>query len=175
MKTVIYGAACSLDGFIAGPDDGVDWLKWSDEVAALSAETFAAVDTVVMGRRTYEVALRLGTRSYPGVRNIVFSKTLAPDQHKEVEVIADDAESVVREMRQEAGPGICVMGGGRLAAALLAAGLIDEIGVNVHPVLLGKGIPFLAHVTRRIDLERIACRPLQHGCVYAYYRVIRSD
>ncbi|HJU64155.1 MAG TPA: dihydrofolate reductase family protein, partial [Gemmatimonadaceae bacterium] len=98
MRKVTYGAACSLDGYIARADHGVDWLHWSEQVQALSNEYWATIDTVIMGRRTYEVAVAIGTRAYPGVRNIVFSRTLEASAHPEVEVIDADATEYVRAL-----------------------------------------------------------------------------
>lgn len=175
MRHVIYGAACSLDGFIAREDHGVDWLRWSDDVGAITEATLRDVDCIVMGRKTYEVALRSGMRAYPGYRNCVFSRTLAPDPAGAVEVIAEDAAVAVRRLRSEEGGRICVMGGGELASGLLNAGLIDEIGLNIHPILLGRGIPMFPLRDRAIDLELVESRVIQHECVYVLYRVKRGS
>jgi dihydrofolate reductase len=171
VRRIIYGAACSLDGFIATEDHGVDWLRWSDDVAAITEATLRGVDTIIMGRRTYEVAVRSGTRVYPGYRNCVFSRTLPREAAAEVEVITEDAAVAVRRMKQAEGGGICVMGGGELASTLLDAGLIDEVGLNIHPVLLGRGVPMFPRRDARIDLELVEARPIAQGCVYALYRV----
>jgi dihydrofolate reductase len=87
MRRTIYGAAMSLDAYIAGPDGEVDWLQWNDEVAEISKETWKRVDTVLLGRKTYEVAVRNGMRAYPGVRNIVFSRTLRPNSAMNVTIV----------------------------------------------------------------------------------------
>jgi dihydrofolate reductase len=63
------------------------------------------------------------------------------------------------------------MGGGDFAKTLFEAGLIDEIGFNVHPVLLGAGIPIFHEMSRQIDLELLECKPLRNGCVILTYRV----
>jgi dihydrofolate reductase len=74
MRTVTFGGANSLDNFLARPDHAVDWLRWGDEVAEITAAYWKTIDTVLMGRKTYEVARASGvTGGYPGVRNIVFS------------------------------------------------------------------------------------------------------
>ena len=172
MRCVIYGGACSLDGYIAGPRDEVDWLSWTEDVAAISNALWQRIDTVVMGRRTYEVAVRGGNRSYPGVANIVFSRTLSPPDWPEIEVVTEDAVSFMRRIKYEEGGDICVMGGGQLAGSLMAAGLIDEIGVNIQPIVLGRGIPLLRGLDRRISLELLEARVLTGGCVYALYRVV---
>lgn len=173
MRTVTFGAANSLDNFIARHDHATDWLTWDDEVAAISGEYWKTIDTVVMGRKTYEVALKLGTTSYPGARNIVFSRTLTPPPNAEVEVVRNDAVDFIRTLKQESGKGICVIGGGELAHSLFEADLIDEVGVNIQPVLLGSGIPMFLPSTKQLDLELVEHRPLKAGSVYLHYRVKR--
>ena len=78
---------------------------------------------------------------------------------------------LIRRLKEEEGKDICVMGGGLLAKSLFEAGLIDEVGLNIHPVLLGSGIPLFLEMNRRIDLELIASKPFENGCVYVLYRV----
>lgn len=175
MRKVLYGAASSLDGFIAARDDVLDWLLWNDEVAGISAASLEGVDTMIMGRRTWEVGRAAGTPHYPGYRNVVFSRTLAPGSAPGVEILDGDVADVVRRMKREPGGGICIMGGGQIGAALLAAGLVDEVGVNIHPVLLGSGVPMfplMGEAGRRTELERLEARPLANGCVFVLYRVI---
>jgi dihydrofolate reductase len=77
----------------------------------------------------------------------------------------------VRELKQRPGKGICVMGGGELAQSLFEAGVIDEVGLNIHPVLLGAGVPFFRDAGRRIGLELAESRVIDGGCVLANYRV----
>jgi dihydrofolate reductase len=173
MRTVTFGCACSLDQFIARPDHSVDFLLWSDDVAAFTAEYWKTIDTVVMGRKTYEVAARMGTTAYPGVRNVVFSRTLARSPHPKVEVVAGDAVAFFRDLKNEAGKGICVMGGGELAKSFFEAGLIDEVGLNIQPVLLGAGIPLFHGMSRQQNLELLEARTLSGGCLLVRYRVNR--
>jgi dihydrofolate reductase len=169
---VLYGAACSLDGFIAGQDDEVDWLHWSSEVAEISNQVLGATDVVLMGRRTYEVALRAGTSAYPNVHNYVFSQSYTSERNiPNLTVVREDAGEFVRELKQRDGRNICVLGGGELARSLFQEGLIDEVGLNVHPVLLGGGIPMFPAGGYRHSLALTEARPLQGGCFYLRYRV----
>src|SRR5262245_14568088 len=139
MRKVTFGGANSLDNFFARPDHSVDWLLWSDEVAAVTAGFWKTIDTVLMGRKTYEVAARSGQAGgYPGVKNYVFSRTL-PEEPRGVTVVREDAAGFVCRLKEQDGKGICLMGGGELARSLFEADLIDEVGFNIHPVLLGAG------------------------------------
>jgi dihydrofolate reductase len=171
MRKVVFGGANSLDNYLARPDHAVDWLLWGDEAAAVMADYWKTFDTILMGRKTYEVALRSGTGAgYPGMKTYVFSRTLA-DPGGGVTVVRDDAAGFVRTLKEQDGKDICLMGGGELARSLFEAGLIDEIGFNIHPVLLGSGVPLFHPMTRQIDLELLECRPFKNGCVYVTYRV----
>lgn len=173
MRKVIFGGANSLDNYFARKDDAVDWLMWSDEVGQIMADYWKTFDTIVMGRRTYEVAVGSGHGggSYPGMKTYVFSRTLKPVSKKNLEITSEDVVKVMSRLKQEEGKDICVMGGGLLAKSLFEANLIDEIGFNIHPVLLGSGIPLFYEMDHQIDLELIECRPLQNGCVVVTYRV----
>ncbi|HKO96035.1 MAG TPA: dihydrofolate reductase family protein [Pyrinomonadaceae bacterium] len=173
MRKVIFGGANSLDNYFARKDDTVDWLMWSDEVGQIMADYWKTFDTIVMGRRTYEVALRSGhgDGSSPGMKTYVFSRTLKPATKKNLEITSEDVVDVVAKLKQEDGKDICIMGGGLLAKSLFEADLIDEIGFNIHPVLLGSGIPIFYEMDHQINLELIECRPLKNGCVIVTYRV----
>jgi dihydrofolate reductase len=173
MRKVTFGGACSLDNRLARPDGTVDWLLWSDEAAAIMTEFWKTVDTVLMGRKTYEVARRMGGHSggYGGVTNYVFSRTLPP-QPDGVTLVHDEAEAFVRRLKEQSGKDICLMGGGELARALFEARLIDRVGLNIHPVLLGSGVPVFHPMSRQITLEREDWRPFANGCVYVSYRVV---
>ena len=174
MRKVIFGGANSLDNFIARKDDAVDWLVWSKEVPQIMKEMWKTIDTVVMGRKTYEVAQRMGGGSSgtAGVKTYVFSRTIKKPNTKKLFFVAEDAAEFVRRLKEEEeGQDICVMGGGILAKSLFEADLIDEIGFNIHPVLLGSGIPLFYEMSRQIDLELKECRQLSSGCVLLKYTV----
>lgn len=175
MRKVTFGGANSLDNFIARKDDSVDWLMWNDEVTEIMKDYWATIDTVVMGRRTYEVAMAMAGSvdqgAYPNVKSYVCSRTLKQDEVKGAELISEDAADFVRRLKNEEGKDIIVMGGGILARSLFEADLIDEIGFNVHPVLLGSGIPLFYEMTKQIDLELVKCQELKNGCVVLTYKV----
>lgn len=173
MRKVIFGGAISLDNFIARTDGAVDWLLWSKELNQIMKEKWATIDTMVMGRKTYEVAQRMGGGpDHPGVKTYVCSRTIKEPNSKELTFIADDAAVFVRRLKEEElGNDILVMGGGLLAQSLFEADLIDELGFNIQPVLLGSGIPLFYEMPRQIDLELQECRQLSKGCVYVTYKV----
>ena len=169
MRKVTVGGATSLDNFIARKDDAVDWLLWDKEVNSIMQSYWKTIDTVLMGRRTYEVTSQKG--GYPGVKNYVFSRTMKKSPSKKVELVRDDAAKFVRQLKKQNGKGICVIGGGLLAKSLFEANLIDEVGFNVHPVLLGSGIPLFHEMKKQINLELLKCQQFSNGCVVLSYRV----
>jgi dihydrofolate reductase len=175
MRTVTYGAACSLDGFITGPNESIDWLHWSNDVSEVMANYWKSADTVIMGRKTYEFATKGGGGGggMPGITaTYIFSRTLTSiPKKKGVHLVRDNAGDFVRALKQKDGKGICVLGGGDFARSLLEAGVVDEIGLNIHPVLLGSGVPFFLDAGRRISLELKENRTIDGGCVLATYRV----
>jgi dihydrofolate reductase len=173
MRKVTFGGANSLDNFIARSDHRADWIMWSDEAAAVMADYWKTIDTVLMGRKTYEVTLGSGQgyHGYPGVKFFVFSRTLPERSFGPLTLVSKDVVEFTRELKNQAGKDICVMGGGLIAQPLFEAGLIDEIGFSIHPLLLGSGIPLFHPMSRQIDLELAECRSFKNGCVLVKYLV----
>jgi dihydrofolate reductase len=171
VRKVTFGGANSLDNYLARADHAVDWLLWGEEAAAVMADYWRTSDTILMCRKTYEVALRSGHAGYPGLTTYVFSRTLPAGPRDGVTIVSEDVVGFVRDLKRQDGKDICLMGGGELARPLLEAGLVDEVGFNVHPVLLGSGIPLFHPMGRQIDLELLECRVFKNGCVLVRYRV----
>ena len=142
MRLVRFGGAVSLDGYIAGPNGEYDWIVMDPEIDF--AEMMNRYDTFLIGRKTFDAMRKMGSygQETPGIQNIIFSRTLKPTDFPKARIEAD-AESVVRELREQPGKDIALYGGGELFRSLLAARLVDHIEVAVIPVLLGDGIPLL--------------------------------
>jgi dihydrofolate reductase len=184
MRTVTYGGAVSLDGFLAAADGALDWLHFSADVQHIIADYWKTIDTILMGRKTYIVSAARGAAKKrravkptkaqaPVIRTYVFSRTLTPIDEPGVDVVASDAAPFVRDLKRRPGKDICLMGGGELAQALLGAGLVDKVGLNIHPVLLGAGVPVFRDPGHRVSLRLTECRPLDGGCILASYDVLR--
>jgi dihydrofolate reductase len=137
-----YQVAVSLDGFIAGPNGEYDWIVPDPSVdfAALYKE----FDTVVMGRKTYDVMkTQGGNGAMPGLHVVVFSRTIAAAEYPGVRILNDDPREIVAELKKKRGRDIWLFGGGELFRSLLDAGLVDTVEVALNPVLLGAGIPLI--------------------------------
>lgn len=171
MRKLSWGAAVSLDLYLAGADEALDWLLWSDDAKAIGAESWAGVDTLLMGRKTFEFAMKGGGGgSSETIRAYIFSTTMA-EAPAGATLVGADAAGFVRALKEEEGGDILVMGGGELASTLIEAGLVDEIGLNVHPLLLGAGTPFFRPMARRVALALVEARPIAKGCVFLRYRL----
>ena len=171
MRKVTLGLANSLDNYIARKDGGSDWLYWDKEIAKISANFMKTVDAILIGRKTYDIMLAFGQTTYPGPRNYVFSRTMKDSPDTNVEIVSADAARFVKAMKRKKGKGICLFGGGELARSLFIADLIDEIVLNIHPLLLGSGIPLFHEMDRQIDLELLHSQTNKRGNLIVSYRV----
>lgn len=173
MRKVIFSLANSLDNYIARKDGAIDWIMVGEEAASVMTEFWKSIDTVVIGRGTYEAVLKSGAPfpTFPGVKNYVLSHTLKESPDKSVEIIGEDAAEFIQKLKTGEGKDIFVMGGGLVAKPLFEADLIDEVGVTIHPVLLGSGIPLFHEINHQIDLELIKSEAFKNGCVSISYRV----
>jgi dihydrofolate reductase len=170
MRRVRYRVAASLDSYIAGPSGEVDWIV-SDRSVDWGA-VYAEFDTVLLGRRTYELTQQPGAPAWPpGWQVYVFSKTLPSTAHHGIAFVAADAAVAVGALRAEAGRDIWLFGGSALASSLLAAGLVDVVEVTIVPVLLGAGIPLLAAGTPRTSLTLTGSQAYPSGIITLRYEV----
>jgi dihydrofolate reductase len=173
MRRVRYRVAASLDGYIAGPNGEIDWIVHDPGVDF--ASLYAGIDTVLLGRRTYELTRQPGAPAWPaGWRLYVFSRTLDAAAHPAVTVVRADAGAAVAALRAEPGRDIWLFGGGSLCASLLAAGVVDQVEVAVMPVLLGRGIPLVAPEAPRSRLALTQSDVSPSGIVSLHYDVQRA-
>ncbi len=166
MRKVRYSVAASLDGYIAGPRGEYDWITMDPEIDF--AALFESFDTVLMGRKTFEVA---GGGGDPRMKTYVFSRTLRPQDHPGVTVVADKAEETVAALRAGSGKDIWLFGGGLLFRSLARAGLVDRVEVGVMPVLLGGGVPLLPPPADQVQLKLAGHKVYKSGIVGLEYAV----
>jgi dihydrofolate reductase len=171
-RRVRYSVAMSLDGYIAGPDGEADWIVMDPEIDFKAL--FADFDTILVGRRSFEAMAGQGGGSMPGMKTIVFSRTLRQSDHPKLTIIAGDEAEALAALREKPGKDIWLFGGGLLFRSLLDAGLVDAVEVAVVPVLLGGGIPLLPAPARQTTLTLTGHRVYtQTGIVFLEYSVNR--
>lgn len=142
MLEVVYFVASSLDGFIATPDGGVDWLApFEGSGQDYGYSTFYdSIDAILMGSRTYEQSLTFGEWPYPGKPVWVFSKRPLAVAGDDATVTDGRPRDVVDELESRGLRRAWLVGGGTLAGSFRAEGLITEFVISIMPVTLGAGI-----------------------------------
>ncbi|HVJ91339.1 MAG TPA: dihydrofolate reductase family protein [Labilithrix sp.] len=170
-RTSVFLAA-SLDGFIAGTDGAIDWLAIVERAGEdYGAKAFyGSVDTLVMGRKTYDVALSFDEWPYTGMRCVVVtSDTSKASRHGE-EFFSGELATLFERLGAEGSKHIYVDGGTVIAHAL-KANLVDEVTVSVIPILLGEGTPLAPKIGHDVLLELVEHRAFDSGLVQLKYRV----
>ncbi|HSC77561.1 MAG TPA: dihydrofolate reductase family protein [Candidatus Acidoferrales bacterium] len=175
-----YGVGVSLDGYIAAPDGSVDWLERATRKAKGEdfgmGEFFRSIDTVLMGRKTYEIALKMGMGKggYSGMRNYVFSRTLPPGERDGVEFVSGDPAALMARLKQQPGKDIWLCGGGELTREFLKAGALDEIILGIVPVLIGAGRPTFPPEFPETEVELVDVKQYKGGVMGLTYRVLNA-
>jgi len=172
MRKIIAYLATSADGFIARPDGDVAWLdrpRPSDEYGMPAF--LRSVDTVVMGRVTWETGQKLGGTVVEGKRNIILSRTLPFHAVPGARVENIEAAELAKRLRAEKGRNVWLMGGADVFGAFLSAGALDEIIIHIVPVLIGTGIPLLDPTARQIELKLKSTRKFADGVVRLHYQL----
>jgi dihydrofolate reductase len=170
MRRIRYAVAMSLDGYIAGPNGESDWIVMDPEIDF--GALFKSFDTLLIGRRTFEVAMtQSGNGAMPGMRTVVVSRTLRPQDHPGITIVADRVEETVARLRTEPGKDIWLFGGGMLFRRLLEARLVDTVEVAVMPVLIGGGAPLLPPPANQARLKLVGSRAYKSGIISLEYDV----
>jgi dihydrofolate reductase len=141
MRPIVYSLTASLDGYINRADGTLDWISTDLGMPTeeFFREKFSAFDAVIIGRKSYDTMRGMG--AYPGMKNYVVSRSIPPGQRDGFEFVSGDLKAWVEKLKNAPGKKIWLSGGGELAQSFLEAGLVDEIGIAVQPILLGKGVP----------------------------------
>lgn len=168
MQTLQLYIAASLDGYIATPDGGVDWL-FTDQDYGYSS-FYAGIDSIVMGYLSYEKLLSFGEYPYPDKRSYVFSRRADRQVQAPAQLVREDPAAFVRSLKASEGGPLWLLGGGQIVHALRTAGLIDELILAVHPVILGKGIPLFPPGGLRSELWHVETLAYDSGLVQMRYQ-----
>lgn len=171
MRRVKLCVATSLDGYIAGLNEEIDWI-FSDQDYGM-AQFFASVDTVLMGRKSHDLLVRMGQKSYGDFRNVVFSRSPKDPAPEQVEWVTENAAEFVNALKREPGKDIWLFGGGELFMSLLDSGVVDDVTVALHPIVLGSGLSLYPGEWGSTRLQLMDVESFTTGLVLLMYRVDR--
>lgn len=176
MRKIILQLAVSLDGFIEGPDGEFDWC-FTDQDYGM-ADFFKRIDSVFYGRKSYELTLSMqsiadsGMPAFPRLKEYVFSNTLKEVKPGAV-LVTGDIETEVRRIKTAPGKDIWLFGGANLTASLMSLGLVDEMMLAVHPIILGSGKRLFDKSSGRIPLTLTDTKIYSSGLLMLTYDVKR--
>ena len=170
MRKIILSVAVSLDGLIEGPNGEYDWCL-TDQDYGLS-EFFSRVDTMFLGRKSYELFYSSPENSFglPKMKEYVFSNTLEKVKDDAV-LINGDIKTEVAKIKAEKGKDIWLFGGASLTTSLMNLGLVDELMMGIHPIILGSGKPAFQHLDSRTTLTLTRSEKFETGLLMCYYDV----
>jgi dihydrofolate reductase len=179
----------SLDGFFEGRDHDISWHNVDDEAHKFAIMQLRETDTILFGRRTYELfedfwpkaaddpRISQDNLEIAGLINnmnkVVFSKTLTKVEEKEnwrnVKLIRDVNPEEIKRWKQESGKDLDI-GGSNLAVSFAQLGLIDEIRIMVDPIVLGEGTRLFEGIKDKLNLSLLKTRTFKSGNVLLYYQ-----
>lgn len=169
VRKIILYIATSLDGYIAREKGEIDWLFSPDGNDYGYEKMFARIDTVIMGRATFDVSRKLEEKPFAGKRCIVFTRNKKLKNYSNVEYVTQNPVELVEKLQKEKGKDIWIVGGGEIASALLNRDLIDEYYFFVHPIILGKGISLYSHMQKQVTLSLVSAHAFANGLVELRY------
>ncbi len=169
MRRVRYAVVMSLDGYIAGPNGEADWITVDPDFDFTAL--FSQFDTILVGRRTFDTMVAARRVSMPGMKTIVFSRTLRQQDYPEVAIVANDQQETLAALKASPGRDIWLFGGGALFRSLAEDGLVDAVEVRIVPILLGAGVPLFPDSKNRIKLALTSHKVNQTGIVTLEYAV----
>ena len=176
-RKIIVHIATSADGFIARKDGGYDWLNRPRTAGDYGMAAFyKTIDTVLWGRKTYDIALAMtgGPGTGSKIKNYVFTHNPPAKGDKQVEFVNAPVKEFAARLRKEKGKDIWMMGGGGIIGSFLDAGEIDEFIIHVIPTFIGEGIPLIEPRHRNVELKLLESHAYEDGVVKLHYAVKKT-
>jgi dihydrofolate reductase len=161
----------SLDRYIAGPKGEANWITMDPDIDF--SGWFNQFDTILVGRRTFEPMAAASRASMPGMKTIVFSRTLRPEDHPGVLILAEGQIEALALLKASSGKDIWLFGGGELFRSLAEAEMVDTVEVSIVPILLGAGIPLAPATSKWINLSLVRHRIYSSGVITLEYAIRR--
>ncbi|HKF23732.1 MAG TPA: dihydrofolate reductase family protein [Candidatus Angelobacter sp.] len=172
MRKVVLGLGISLDGYIARHDGAVDFLFMPKDYSM--GPFFKRIDVALMGRKTYDVAMKMGGGFGGSMTSYVFSRSLPAGERDGLIFTNQSPERLVGTLRKRNGKDIWLMGGGELARDFLKADLVDELYLGVVPVLLGDGIPLFPSGFPQRNFALTENKTFSKGLITLKYKRVRG-
>jgi dihydrofolate reductase len=181
MRDVILFDAITIDGFFEGPGNDLSWHRVDDEFNEFAWEQIKGCDTIMFGRKTYELMASYWPTAESAADDpvtadlmntwpkIVFSRTLKEAAWANTRLV-NKAIDEVRRLKEQPGKPLIIFGSANMAVSLTAAGLIDQYRLMVMPVVLGKGTPLFQHVETQMEFNRTGTRIFKNGNVLLTYQ-----
>ena len=187
MRKIISFMHISLDGFVAGPNGEMNWIKVDEEIFDYGAKRISEGNTSLYGRVTYQMMEGYWptaadkpdaskhdiehSKWYANVHKVVLSKTMKNDDLANTTVIGDDLVDGINKVKQGEGADILVFGSPKATHSLMQHNLIDGYWLFVNPIILGEGIPLFVNVKDKIKLELLNTRQFTSGVTELNYLV----
>lgn len=185
MRKVISFMHISLDGFVAGPNGEMNWIKVDDEIFNHAGKRISTGDTALYGRVTYEMMENYWPEAgnkpnaskhdiehskwYGQVHKVVLSKTMKETGLENTTIISDNLSEKINEIKQQEGNDILLFGSPTATHALMEQNLIDGYWLFVNPIIIGQGIPLFADIKNKIKLQLLSTHQFTNGVTELNY------
>lgn len=191
MRKLVLFLHASLDGFVEGPNGAMDigWISYDGDLEKYAKEILSTADTVIWGRGTYQLmhgywpSVPSNPSASQHERNhaewidktakIVFSKTLDKVEWNNSRLVKEDIEEEIKNLKQQPGKDMVILGSPRIAHHLMQLDLIDEYKITVSPVLIGSGLPLFQGLKEKVKLELIENKTFDSGAIGLVYQSVR--
>ncbi|MEO7909564.1 MAG: dihydrofolate reductase family protein [Roseiflexaceae bacterium] len=186
MRNVILLMHVSLDGFVAGPNGEMDWIRFDDELVDDVAELTLTADTALFGRVTYQMMAGYWptagdssdatkhdidhARWVNNATKLVFSRTLESVEWQNSRIVRDNFPAEIARLKAQPGKNLLMIGSTKTAHTFMQLGLIDEYRINVNPVVLGDGNALFADIKEATNLQLVSAKAYDSGVVGLHYK-----
>jgi len=167
-KTVLF-IASSLDGYIAKTNGSVDWLPVNGSSGY--NEFYKSIDTVIMGKKTYDQVLTFGAYPYKDKKSYVLTRNDAQSVDEDIQLV-NNVEKLTKTLLASTGSNIWLVGGAEIITIFMNLGFIDEIILSIIPVVLGSGIPLFTNLQKETKLQLIKTTEYD-ALVELHYKVLK--
>lgn len=184
MRKIILSMMVSVDGFIESQRKDLEWHHWNDEMDRYMGDFFESVDTIILGRKTYELMADYWpviakedpviTDKMNHLPKLVFSKTLTSSSWNNCRFVNEIDVDEIQMMKEQDGKDMVIFGGAQIASAFTNKGLIDEFRIIVNPVILGGGTPLFKDIDQQLELFLMHTKTFSCGNVLLHYQSVKQ-